>query len=145
MHVLVTGGAGYIGSISVRALLDAGHDVTVLDSLERGYAAAVDPRAELVRASVGDADALARVLPGTDVVLHIAGYIEVAESEENPELYYRKNVDEPSVGVSSSPPPPRSTESPTRSQSPKRHRLGRSTSTARRSLPSSAGSRRPRQ
>jgi len=97
MRVLVTGGAGYIGSISVRALLDAGHDVVVLDSLERGHAAAADPRAELVRASVGDADALAEVLPGTDVVLHIAGYIEVAESEQQPDLYYRKNVDEPSV------------------------------------------------
>ena len=97
MRILVTGGAGYIGSISVRTLLDAGHDVVVLDSLERGHAAAVDPRAELVQASVGDADALARVLPGADVVLHIAGYIEVAESEANPELYYRKNVDEPSV------------------------------------------------
>jgi UDP-glucose 4-epimerase len=97
VRVLVTGGAGYIGSITVRALLDAGHEVVVLDSLERGYPAAVDPRAELIRASVGDADALARVLPGTDVVLHIAGYIEVAESEANPDLYYRKNVDEPSV------------------------------------------------
>lgn len=95
MRVLVTGGAGYIGSISVRTLLDAGHDVVVLDSLERGHAVAVDPRAELVPASVGDADALARVLPGTDVVLHIAGYIEVAESELKPDLYHRKNVDEP--------------------------------------------------
>jgi UDP-glucose 4-epimerase len=97
MRVLVTGGAGYIGSISVRALLDAGHDVVVLDSLERGHAAAVDPRAELVRASVGDADVLTKVLLGTDVVLHVAGYIEVAESELKPGLYYRKNVDEPSV------------------------------------------------
>ncbi len=97
MRVLVTGGAGYIGSISVRALLDAGHDVAVLDSLERGHARAVDPRAELVRASVGGADALAAVLPGTDVVLHVAGYIEVAESALKPDLYYRKNVDEPAV------------------------------------------------
>ena len=97
MRVLVTGGAGYIGSITVRTLLDAGHDVVVLDSLERGHAAAVDQRAELVRASVGDADVFARVLPGADVVLHIAGYIEVAESELKPDLYYRKNVDEPSV------------------------------------------------
>jgi UDP-glucose 4-epimerase len=97
MRVLVTGGAGYIGSITVRTLLDAGHDVVVLDSLERGHAGAVDTRGELVRASVGDANTLARVLPGTDVVLHIAGYIEVAESEANPDLYYRKNVDEPSV------------------------------------------------
>lgn len=97
MRVLVTGGAGYIGSITVRTLLDAGHDVVVLDSLERGHSAAVDKRVELVQASVGDADALARALPGTDVVLHIAGYIEVAESQANPDLYYRKNVDEPSV------------------------------------------------
>lgn len=97
MRLLVTGGAGYIGSIATRLLLDAGHAVTVLDSLERGHAAAVDPRAALIRASVGDAEALDSVLPGIDAVIHFAGYIEVAESQQFPDLYYRKNLAEPSM------------------------------------------------
>ena len=97
MRVLVTGGAGYIGSITVRMLLDAGHDVLVLDSLERGHKASVDSRAVLVKASVADAEVLDSILPGIEVVLHIAGYIEVAESQEKPELYYRKNLAEPSM------------------------------------------------
>ena len=54
MRFLVTGGAGYIGSITTRLLLDAGHQCVVLDTLERGHAEAVDPRADLVIASVGD-------------------------------------------------------------------------------------------
>jgi UDP-glucose 4-epimerase len=97
VRVLVTGGAGYIGSISTRVLLDAGHDVVVLDSLERGNAAAVDGRARLVRAGVDDARALDEVLPLADAVLHCAGYIDVAESQADPDLYYRKNLSAPSV------------------------------------------------
>lgn len=97
MRVLVTGGAGYIGSISVRLLLDAGHEVLVLDSLERGHRAAVDPRATLVVASLGDADVLDSIVPGLDAVLHCAGYIEVGESQREPALYYQKNLAEPSM------------------------------------------------
>lgn len=97
MRVLVTGGAGYIGSISVRLLIEAGHEVIVLDSLERGHRASVDDRATLVVASVGDADVLDSVLPGVEAVLHCAGYIDVAESQREPELYYRKNLAEPSM------------------------------------------------
>jgi len=97
MRVLVTGGAGYIGSITARTFIEAGHEVTVLDSLERGHAAAVDSRATLVQASVGDTEALAHVLPGTDLVLHFAGYIDVAESQAEPDLYFQKNLREPSV------------------------------------------------
>lgn len=95
MRVVVTGGAGYIGSVTVRHLLDAGHSVSVLDSLERGYEQAVDPRASLVRGSVGDLGLLDDLLPGTDVVVHCAGYIEVAESQRDPDLYYLKNLIEP--------------------------------------------------
>lgn len=97
MRVLVTGGAGYIGSISVRLLIDAGHEVVVLDSLERGHRSAVDPRATLVVARVGDGDVLDSVLPGIDAVLHCAGYIDVAESQTDPDLYYKKNLAEPSM------------------------------------------------
>ena len=54
MRVLVTGGAGYIGSITTRVLLDAGHECVVLDTLERGHREAVDSRAEFVEGIVGD-------------------------------------------------------------------------------------------
>lgn len=96
MRVLVTGGAGYIGSITVRHLLDSGHAVAVLDSLERGHAASVDPRAWLIHGSVGDLALLDDILPDVDVVVHCAGYIEVAESQADPDLYYLKNLAEPS-------------------------------------------------
>jgi len=94
---LVTGGAGYIGSITVRELLDAGHAVTVLDTLEKGHRSAVDPRATLVVGDVGDRLALSRAMPGCDGVLHCAGYIEVAESQAQPERYFDNNVTRPAV------------------------------------------------
>lgn len=97
MRVLVTGGAGYIGSITTRVLLEAAHEVVVLDSLERGHRMAVDPRATLVVASIGDGEVLDSVLPGIDAVLHCAGYIDVAESQLDPDLYYRKNLAEPAM------------------------------------------------
>ncbi|HEY5275918.1 MAG TPA: UDP-glucose 4-epimerase GalE [Coriobacteriia bacterium] len=97
MHILVTGGAGYIGSVTVRTLLDAGHSVTVLDTLEKGWNAAVDARAALKIGSVGDRVALDRVLPGCDAVMHLAGYIEVAESQADPGRYFANNVSAPQV------------------------------------------------
>lgn len=97
MRVLVTGGAGYIGSITTRTLLDAGHECVVLDSLIRGHATAVDPRARLVVADVADRDALDEVLPGCDAVMHLAGLIEVAESQEHPAMYIDANLTRPAV------------------------------------------------
>jgi UDP-glucose 4-epimerase len=92
MRILVTGGAGYIGSITVRTLLNAGHDVVVLDTLENGHAAAVDPRAQLVVGDVGDRPILDEVMPGIDAVMHLAGYIEVGESQTRPGRYFDNNV-----------------------------------------------------
>ncbi len=97
MKVLATGGAGYIGSISVRDLLDSGHEVVVLDTLEKGHRAAVDPRATFFEGSVGDAAILDVALRGCDAVLHMAGYAEVAESERDPARYLRNNVSEPLI------------------------------------------------
>ena len=97
MRILVTGGAGYIGSISVRELLDAGHSVLVLDTLERGHRLAVDPRAGFLEGSVGDSAALDLALKDCDAVLHLAGYIEVAESQRDPARYFRGNVSAPLV------------------------------------------------
>ncbi len=95
VRILVTGGAGYIGSVTTRVLQDAGHSCVVLDTLERGNRASVDPRAEFVQGSVGDLRLLDAVLPGCDAVMHLAGYIEVAESVAEPEKYFRANSTEP--------------------------------------------------
>jgi UDP-glucose 4-epimerase len=92
VRVLVTGGAGYIGSISVRHLLETGHDVTVLDSLERGHKEAVDGRARLCVGDVGDRELLDEALRGCDAVLHLAGLIEVGESGREPGRYHQANV-----------------------------------------------------
>lgn len=95
MKVLVTGGAGYIGSITTRHLLNEGHEVLVLDSLIRGRAEAVDSRASFVAGEVGDDAVLDKVLPGCDAVLHIAGLAEVAESQRLPGMYFDANVAQP--------------------------------------------------
>lgn len=97
MRILVTGGAGYIGAVTVRHLLDCGHDVVVIDSLERGRIEAVDGRAEFIQASIGDRAALDSVLPGCAAVMHLAGLIEVAESQTQPGAYFDANVAQPAV------------------------------------------------
>jgi len=97
VRILVTGGAGYIGSITTRVLSDQGHECVVLDTLEKGHREAVDPRAELVVGSVGDPALVARALGGCDAVMHLAGYIEVAESQADPERYFKNNSEDPLV------------------------------------------------
>jgi UDP-glucose-4-epimerase GalE len=92
VKVLVTGGAGYIGSHAVRELLDAGHQVTVLDDLSRGHRAAVPDGVPFVEGDLGDAAALAEALAGVHTVMHFAGLLSVAESVADPAPYYRTNV-----------------------------------------------------
>jgi UDP-glucose 4-epimerase len=93
MKLLVTGGAGYIGSIVAGQLIAAGHEVVVLDNLERGHREAVPAEAELVVADLLDRDALEKVIdPGFDGVLHFAALALVGESVAHPERYYRTNV-----------------------------------------------------
>ncbi len=95
MHILVTGGAGYIGGITVRTLLDAGHSVAVLDSLIHGHREAVDPRARFIHGDVGDSESVRDALEGCDAVLHCAGLIEVGESQRDPLAYWDANVARP--------------------------------------------------
>src|SRR3954447_15269479 len=93
MKLLVTGGAGYIGSVVARQLLRAGHDVVVLDSLARGHRSAIPPDCEHVEVDLLDADATARALAaGYDGVLHFAALALVAESVDHPERYWHNNV-----------------------------------------------------
>ncbi|MBN2973195.1 UDP-glucose 4-epimerase GalE [Roseomonas aeriglobus] len=91
--VMVTGGAGYIGSHAVLALLDAGYQVVVIDNLVTGFDWAVDPRATFVKIAVEDAG-VADVIARHDVraILHFAGSVVVPESVENPLKYYRNNT-----------------------------------------------------
>lgn len=92
--VLVSGGAGYIGSHAVRALLDAGYDVAVLDNLSTGHIAAVDPRARLYLGDVRDVAFLAAVMRenGFDGVMQFAAKIIVPESVEDPVAYWDDNI-----------------------------------------------------
>lgn len=92
--LLVTGGAGYVGSHCVRALLDAGHRVIVLDNLRQGHRAAVAPEAELVVGDLADKGAIAEAfaIGRIDAVLHFAGNIQVGESMRRPFLYLGDNV-----------------------------------------------------
>jgi UDP-glucose 4-epimerase len=94
VKLLVTGGAGYIGSIVAQQLVERSDDVTVLDSLERGHRPAVPPQAGFLQADLRDADAVAGALDGAgfDGVLHFAALALVAESVAHPERYYRTNV-----------------------------------------------------
>ena len=93
VKLLVTGGAGYIGSIVTVHLLEAGHQVVVLDNLERGHREAVPAGARLVLADLRDQGAVAAVASeGFDGVLHFAALALVSESVAHPERYYRTNV-----------------------------------------------------
>jgi UDP-glucose-4-epimerase GalE len=92
VKVLVTGGAGYIGSHAVRELRDSGHQVVVLDDLSKGHRAAVPSGAPLIATDLGDREGLARALQGVDAVMHFAGLLSVGESVKDPRPYYRTNV-----------------------------------------------------
>jgi UDP-glucose 4-epimerase len=94
MSVLVTGGAGYIGSHMVLALTDAGEDVVVLDNLSTGHWWAVSPKARLVEGDIGDGVLLDRLMAEHrfDAVVHFAGSIVVPESVSDPLAYYLNNT-----------------------------------------------------
>jgi len=94
MTVLVTGGAGYIGSHMVWALLDAGENVVVVDRLSTGFDWAVAPEAKLIRADVSDAIAITDIIRshGIEAIVHFAGSISVPESIADPLGYYQNNT-----------------------------------------------------
>lgn len=94
MRVLVTGGAGYIGSQMVRQLVEKKNDVVVADTLENGHRAALAPNVPVEIGNIGDEKFLRDVFAryAFDAVMHFAGYIEMKESVENPAKYFRNNV-----------------------------------------------------
>ncbi|MEJ0013767.1 MAG: UDP-glucose 4-epimerase GalE [Bauldia sp.] len=94
MSVLVTGGAGYIGSHMVWQLVDAGEEVVVLDNLSTGFKWAVAPEAKLIHGDVGDEDLAGRIIAEhkVDAIIHFAGSIIVPESVSDPLKYYFNNT-----------------------------------------------------
>lgn len=94
MKVLVTGGAGYIGSHTVAALLREGHEVHVYDNLSTGHRRAVPPAAQFILGDIRDGSLLTRVLAdkGIEAVIHFAARLVVPESMENPWDYYETNT-----------------------------------------------------
>lgn len=94
MTILVTGGAGYIGSHMVHALVDAGYGVVVVDNLSTGYEAVLPEAASLVVGDIGDEDLIGRVIAENGVrgIAHFAGSIVVPESVTDPLGYYRNNT-----------------------------------------------------
>jgi UDP-glucose 4-epimerase len=92
MKLLVTGGAGYIGSVVAKQLLDRGHEVAVLDDLSRGHRSAIPEGARFLEVGLADAAGTSEALSeGFDGVLHFAALALVAESVEFPERYHRGN------------------------------------------------------
>jgi UDP-glucose 4-epimerase len=92
MNLLVTGGAGYIGSTVATLLIEAGHEVTVLDDLSSGRESSVPDGATFVKGRVQDTAESVLASAPFDGVLHFAGYIEVAESVRQPQRYWENNV-----------------------------------------------------
>jgi UDP-glucose 4-epimerase len=94
MKILVTGGAGYIGSFMTKRLLEKGDEVVVVDSMERGHNEAVDPRVKLSVGNLLDKTFVAKVFSENhfDAVIHFAGYISMGESMVKPYLYFQNNV-----------------------------------------------------
>ena len=94
MAVLVTGGAGYIGSHMVLALTDVGIETVVIDNLSTGFAWAIAPAAKLVRGDIGDQELVSKVIRDhrVDAVIHFAGSIVVPDSVSDPLAYYSNNT-----------------------------------------------------
>ena len=94
MKILVTGGAGYIGSICVEEMLNRGHEVAVLDNLSEGHRAAVDPRSTFYEVDLADAEAVSLAVQefGPEAAMHFAANALVGESMTNPSKYFRNNV-----------------------------------------------------
>ena len=91
--ILITGGAGFIGSVLTAYLLDHGYEVVVVDDLSTGHSEAIDSRASLIQASILDKAVLVEALAGVNTVIHCAAKSLVEESVSKPELYSQVNTE----------------------------------------------------
>src|SRR5215203_235891 len=96
MAILITGGAGYIGSVTTELLRGRGEQVVVLDNLSRGFRDAVAPEVPFYEGNVGDRDLVRRVVRenNIDACIHFAAFAYVGESVVQPALYYENNVEQ---------------------------------------------------
>ena len=94
MKILLTGGAGYIGSVCAEQLLDEGHEVVVFDNLSEGHRRAIDPRARFIEGDLAHRDQIETALSScrSDAVMHFAANALVGESMHNPSKYFRNNI-----------------------------------------------------
>src|SRR5947208_3800665 len=94
MRIFVTGGAGYIGSVTAELLLDEGHEVAIFDNLVEGHQRAVDSRANFIHGDLADRAQIDAALSGArpDAVMHFAAYALVPESMRDPSKYFRNNI-----------------------------------------------------
>ena len=94
MAILVTGGAGYIGSVAVDDLIDAGESVAVIDDLSRGFRDSVNENAAFYKGEIGDAELITKICRDNDItaVMHFSAYAYVGESVERPDIYYQNNI-----------------------------------------------------
>ena len=94
MHIFVTGGAGYIGSICSEELINAGHQVTVFDNLTEGHRRALEPRAKFIEGDLANREVILKAVAEAkpDAIMHFAANALVGESMTNPSKYFRNNV-----------------------------------------------------
>lgn len=92
MRILVTGGAGFIGSHVTNLLVEKGHEVTVIDNLSNGNREAVNPKANFIEIDLLDQNALEKILPRHNGVIHMASFIEVSESVKKPVEFAENNI-----------------------------------------------------
>ena len=94
MNVLLTGGAGYIGSHAALTLLDSGHNVNIVDNLSTGNAALIPCEAKFTNCNINDERAVSDLIQSNnfDILMHFAGYIKVEESVKNPNKYFENNT-----------------------------------------------------
>lgn len=92
MKILITGGAGYIGSVTTRLLQQAGHEVIVLDNLSHGHRDAVPASVRFIEGNIADLGKLITGQDGIEAIVHLAAFIAAGESMQKPELYWQNNT-----------------------------------------------------
>ena len=94
MNILVTGGAGYIGSHACLCLLDAGYDITIIDDLSTGHEQLIPKKADFIKANINDTVTITNLLQQKSfaALMHFAGFIQVEESIKSPQKYFNNNT-----------------------------------------------------